>query len=483
VQLTGLRRYWKTLIVYFCVVTAAGVSLSSCQRKGEPANQNSVTNKSVDQERVMLVDPGDEPSGIAYYEAILNELDLNPNKLSGKQLVDATDLPQLMTFLGYGDLNLKDIEDSPSAELMKRFPEDILSAGFFAPKITDVSVTPINPGWRKVVRFKAKGDAAKKGISAAYLLFNKFQGVTEADYDNAPFGKNSKESKNTQLILVRAAVGADLKYPIYFLVFNAFSDHSKLITFLTATFDARAPNIVAENKYYVPNACADCHGGLTEGETPSPEYAKLKLNYLDTDHWFDRLEDDFAFLKKHTCGRSAPCPVLYDAEDASQFEKAFDVFRKLNSEIQEQNSKVEPADSFQLRAVTKWIDLHKADSSHKDVFARALSPTVAGGEPWKADVSPDKDLLPLMNRYCFRCHSSLRYSIFDRPAVVGEKKNILRFMTLDIKNPLKMPQDRNLDCWLADKEKILDLVRLLPGPTPPPKPTPSPTCPTSSPSP
>src|ERR1051325_7837392 len=88
-----------------------------------------------------------------------------------------------------------------------------------------------------------------------------------------------------------------------------------------------------------------------------------------------------------------------------------------------------------------------------------------------------------MNRYCFRCHSSLRYSIFDRPAVVGEKKNILRFMTLDIKNPLKMPQDRNLDCWLADKEKILDLVRLLPGPTPPPKPTPSPTCPTSSPSP
>src|SRR6185436_17887559 len=160
-QRTSLRRHWKTMVVYCGLVAAAGVLVLSCQRKGEPTNQKSPTNNSiaVDQERVMLVDPGDEPSAFGYYDDILNELDLNPKKLSGQQLVDTTDLRQLLKFLGYGDLDPKYLEDASSTELMKRFPDDILSAGFFAPKITDVSVAPINPGWRKVVRFKAKGDA------------------------------------------------------------------------------------------------------------------------------------------------------------------------------------------------------------------------------------------------------------------------------------------------------------------------------------
>src|ERR1041384_477890 len=95
-----------------------------------------------------------------------------------------------MAHLGYPGLDLKDVEDLPSAELMKRYPGDILSSAFFAPKITDVSVKPINPGWRKLVRFKAKGEALKKGISAGYLLFNKFQ----PDYDKNPFEDGSNES-------------------------------------------------------------------------------------------------------------------------------------------------------------------------------------------------------------------------------------------------------------------------------------------------
>jgi hypothetical protein len=344
---------------------------------------------------------------------------------------------------------------------MKRFPGDVLSSVFFAPKITDVSVTPISLGWRKLVRFKAKGEALQKGISAGYLLFNKFQ----PDYDKDPFGDGSNESLNTQLILVRGEDSTLLKHPVYFLVFFRRSGGSRLITFLTANFDARAPNIVTDNRYYVPNACAECHGGLT-GEIPAPDYPKLKLNYLDTDHWFDRLEDDFAFLKKHTCGGAEkPCPVLYDGHnDNSEFEQAFDVIRELNGEIAAQNKSVPPAQSFQLRAVTKWLDLHSSDSGHKDVFARALPPANSG-DPWKADNPTDKELLPLLNRYCYRCHSSVKYNIFDRPAVVRRRDKILEYMNLAIDDSRKMPQDRNLDNS-ADKQTILKLVQALATPTP-----------------
>jgi len=480
-QCTSLRRDLKRLMVYCCVVISAAVLFSSCRGNTTVPNANSATpNSLVSEGQVRTVAPGDENCAFVYYEETFNELGLNPKKLAREELVHSTNLSQVLAYLGYPDLTPESVETKSSAELMKLFPDDILSSGFFAPKITDVSVKDINPGWRKLVRFKAKGEAAKKGIGAGFLLFNKFQGGKKKDYDTDPLGANSNESLNTQLILVRAE-GSTLKYPVYFLVFGERSKGSKLITFLTATFDARAPEIVANNKYFVPVACADCHGGLKGDD--EPDYDRLKLNYLDTDHWFDRLEDDFAFFKDHTCGNDG-CAVLYDGgkdESTPKFEQAFNVLRKLNGEIKSQNEKVPPAlaQSFQLRAVNKWLELHETDLRHKDVFARALPP-VGTEEIWQADRMPDKELLPLMNRYCYRCHSSLRFNIFERPAVVRRKKNILEFMTKVITDSKKMPQDRNLDCsdkWFADKEEILRLARLLPGATPSPSPTPLPTCP------
>ena len=467
------NRHWKTLVYCWAVVSAA-VVISSCQCKPEPSNTNSVTNSvavlssTLEDQKLATVDPGDPDAAIAYYGETLTEFGLNPKNLSATQLVNTMRLWKVMEYLGYPNLDLKDVEDLPSAELMKRFPGDVLSSAFFAPKITDVSVTPISPGWRKLVRFKAKGEALKKGISTGYLLFNKFQ----PDYDKSPFGEGSNQSENTQLILVRADGSTLLKHPLYFLVFSQLTGGGRLITFLTATFDARAPNIVSKNRYYVPNACAECHGGLT-GEIPKPDYAKLRLNYLDTDHWFDRLEDDFAFLKEHTCGTKKPCAVLYDGRNGeSEFEQAFDVVRQLNREIEAQNKSVPPAppQSFQLRAVRKWLELHETDSGHKDVFVRALPPANSA-DPWKADNPIDKELLPLLNRYCYRCHSSLKYNIFDRPAVVRRRDEILKYMNLAIDDPKKMPQDRNLE-GSADKQTILKLVQALPIPTPAPTPTP-----------
>ena len=98
-------------------------------------------------------------------------------------------------------------------------------------------------------------------------------------------------------------------------------------------------------------------------------------------------------------------------------------FGRLNVEIETQVTRVEPnpaKPSFQLYAVRKWNALHATDIGHQNVFARALENN--NGKPvWKADASPDQQLLPLLNRYCFRCHSSLKYSVFDRDAVVSKK--------------------------------------------------------------
>ena len=458
---------WKAL-VYWSIVISAAVFFVRYQSVPEAFKTNAmaVPSPTVDSQKVMTVDPGGPDSAMAYYYRALTELGLNPKNLPAGELVSTMDLSQVLVHLGYPELDPKYVEDTASTELMNRYPPgDILSSAFFAPKITDVSVTRINPGWRKLVRFKAKGKALEKGIGAGFLLFNKFQ----PEYDKDPFGEKSDESENTQLILIRTEdSNPKLTDPLYFLVFGRRLAGSKLITFLTASFDARAPDIVTNNRYYVPNACAACHGGL-KGEILEPDYEHLKLNYLDTDHWFDRRQDDFKFLNKEMCGKDYRCPVLYDGgNDKTEFERAFDVIRKLNHEIQKQNEKVSQPQAFQLRAVNKWLELHESDSRHKDVFARALPPA-GSGDAWKANNSTDKKLLPLLNQYCYRCHSSLKFSVFDKPEVIRRKGRITTYMNLAIDDSRKMPQDRNLECSkesFDDKKKILQLVQSLPTPTP-----------------
>lgn len=409
-----------------------------------------------------MVEPGTEAQAFKYYKETFDELGLNPTNLVGSALVDSQDLGKALDFLGYGGLKPVDLENLPSAELMQRFPNQLLSSAFFAPKITDVSPTAtggtINPGWRKVVRLNAPpgSSAQKKGVASGFLLFNKFQGTDPTVDPLVSRGSDhSNESKTTQLILTVSNSSA-LTRPVYFLVYGPISAGGKLITFLTASFDARDPGINPQGQYYVPQACAECHGGKVFSES---DYKKLKLNYLDSDHWFDRLDDDFAFIKSSQFG------VLYDGgkdETTSKFASAFDVLRRLNQEIKDQNERVEPQPppppppdqaAFQLRAVRKWLQLHASDTSHQNVFARALPPD--GDSQWRANRDPDRDLLPLLNQYCFRCHSSLRYSVFDRPNVVRLKSRMLDYLERPIDQKFHMPQDRILKPDVKDKLKNL----------------------------
>ena len=105
---------------------------------------------------------------------------------------------------------------------------------------------------------------------------------------------------------------------------------------------------------------------------------------LDTDHWFDRLENDFSSLK------TADTALVFDAHtnDSSQssFATAFDVIRSFNEEALAQNSAVLP-DSFKdepplargssyIQNPTSTLPLHHV-ASHRMVgqFGNRPKPT------------------------------------------------------------------------------------------------------------
>jgi hypothetical protein len=328
------------------------------------------------------------------------------------------------------------------------------------------------------LRAVADSDAERHGISAGYLLFNKFQGKDHSLDPFKPRGDDkSNESNTTQLILVRATKGAGpdpAQRPLHFFVFGPVSDGAKLKLALKASFDAAAPEVEAEiakknpiKDYFVPVACGQCHGAIRlNPDTGDDEvlFDRQKLNFLDTDHWFDRVQDgdDFAFIRT-----DKKFGVLFDGgtdESSAQFAAAFDVLRALNREIRSQNELVESDSSkpsFQFRAVGKWLELHPAnDNGHKDLFARALPPLPGAVAVWNTAAESDRALLPLMNRFCYRCHSSIAYSLFDRNEVACRRDKIKNRVNLPPGSAGAMPQDRVLDP--AVKASLLELVGKLP---------------------
>jgi hypothetical protein len=432
--------------------------------------------------RAAPVDPGSETEAVAYYDKLDAELGPQPGFT-----FDSFDT--VLAYLGYPELTGFDVENRESAALMAacdlQTPVpfsacEVLATRFFAPKITDVAVNGgvITLGWRKLVRLKArKGSGAEtKGIASAWLLFNVF-----SNEDN-PF---RTKSQNNQVMFVRAT-GAPLEHPVYWLVYEAVSRvegnavvkaDGRRIAYLTASFDARAKGVgeaaaangvVIDQRYYVPVACAHCHGGLTGGEADFPA---AKLNYLDTDHWFDRTQkgDDFSNLKPGTdvvLDGLTPDPHFPNdptkartVVGSPEFTRAFSVIRWLNNEIRAQNTVTKGgANSFQFRAVDKWFALHRQTDAHVDMFERGIAP---GGRQWDRANPIDEQLLPRLNRYCFRCHSSIKYHVFDKDAVVLKADKMIELMKRDVTNILAMPQDRDMSAPPAaarDRACLLELL-------------------------
>jgi mono/diheme cytochrome c family protein len=140
-------------------------------------------------------------------------------------------------------------------------------------------------------------------------------------------------------------------------------------------------------------------------------------------------------------------PVVFDAgtndPTSDTFAPAFDVIRQFNEEALLQNMSVH-ADSFETEAARIWLTLHATANAPQPPIRRSF--TRNGATAWQAS---EAEGLARLNRYCFRCHGSVRFSIFDRQTVV-ENAGVLRQRiapsAAQLRIPgFKMPPDRTLD--------------------------------------
>ncbi|NEJ20694.1 hypothetical protein GR247_11010 [Rhizobium leguminosarum] len=365
------------------------------------------------------------------------------------------------------------------------FQQDrLLASRFFAPKIatyydpTDAA-NPINPdkivpGWRKLVRLvPKKGSQADLDgiIRHVYLLFN----VKQANVSIDPFAGN--ESLNNQIIIVpKDQAGGDR---VYFGVYQGRSIGYPIGSFLKADFDLPGHVGVSvpdaeDSKYFVPRACAECHGHSTNGLIGQPigsdgkptddfatgVYRFAKPNYLDTDQWYDWRDFDFRGVS------GSLNDVVFDGgrdTDSSNYSRAFDVIRKLNSTIALESlaGEADPAaPTFGTLAARKWLDLHQSSDTRKPYSVRSI-----GKDAWNAANVDEMALLRLLNNHCFRCHSSLRYNVFDKEAVEQRKRQgvIEAFLNAQIPDGNGgflpgnfMPQGRVLS--VEEKNEIIRLL-------------------------
>jgi hypothetical protein len=404
---------------------------------------------------------GTEDAARTYYKTVV----ASQMNFESATTIESSNIKSLLTYFGYPAITAKDLHQLSSDQLMGLSAAgDILATRFFAPKISDVKEKPVAVpenggfGWRKLVRLKAKAGSAadSNGMQTLFFLQNIFEATVAGD----PFDFNKNVSKFNQAIVIRKTgsgpYNAD-KRPAYFLTYGRLvkvdakgipapvggqlQDDGPLIFSLKATFDEddRDPETNSSPKeYFVPDSCLQCHGGAT---------ARVKLNYLDTDHWIDRVTPDYGLsdpkfgLEDFTALSQSPQGVIYDGgKDTTtpMFKNAFSVIRQLNEEIKAQNADVAGPNNFQLAAVSKWLELHATETGYVPPFKRGF-----GAAPiWDPQSERDKKLIYYLNRYCYRCHSSVRYNVFDRLAVSNRASQI-ESRVLEINSPdIWMPQDR-----------------------------------------
>jgi len=316
-----------------------------------------------------------------------------------------------------GGLGLGNIDANGS-----RFRDgDILAARFFAPKIVNISATNPTPGWRKLIRLRSRPNspAMRAGVESGIILFNFLVASSDQPFTNRSF--------NTQVMLLAPSLPDHL----YWLDFDG---NQKLSLALNASFDAADLKHQGNHDYFVPDGCNACHGSPGNFRAPM-------VNYLDTDHWFDRIADDFVSLKE--AGKA----LLFDAKtnDSTQpsFATAFDVIRRFNEEALRQNNLVH-SDSFESEAARTWLKLHENSDAPLPPVARALS--INGSAKWQPS---EAEGLNSLNRYCFRCHGSVYFSVYDRAkviAIAGDMQARIKPNKFQLqRSGFKMPPDRELD--------------------------------------
>jgi hypothetical protein len=459
-----------------CLILLSILAMGSCSQS--PSKWSQLQQAAVERSKgpSVLIAPGDANAAKAYYKRVSAKI--------GLPLIEndqpSSDLNRLLIYLGYKGMLAGDFENIPSQLLMPKtasefaalaakinraeftanmkleiFQSDnVLVSRFFAPKIVNYANTAnpdqpgdpklFNPGWRKLVILKSQtgSPADTSGIQSASILFNFVQ--RHEDIAKDPFDGNV--SKNNQVILVPKTAGTEDS--AYFAVYLEAPDYKLGLALQNVAFDLPAPK-----DYFVPIACAQCHGHDRGSLTP-PFYTKARLNYLDTDQWHDAMNMDFQDLAATTKG------VVFDGGktvDSAPYHVAMDVVKKMNSGIRQQNVSVDETD-FKAKAVEKWLQNHATQDGPVPANLRALD---VSGETWDFTNANEQELVGLLDHYCFRCHSSVRYNVFDKAGVRDASPGFEFRLTRPTSNAAYMPQGRVLP--QADRDRIISLAKQLFG--------------------
>jgi hypothetical protein len=78
---------------------------------------------------------------------------------------------------------------------------------------------------------------------------------------------------------------------------------------------------------------------------------------------------------------------------------------------------------------------------------------------WTAGQPTDEALLPMLNQHCFRCHSSVRYHVFEKRAVTSRAGSMVARSNACRDDPkgCNMPQGEILD--QATQDRMSQLLR------------------------
>jgi hypothetical protein len=403
------------------------------------------------------IEQGSEAKAVAYYEMLGESLSFDDDRVP-------SDLDALLGYMGYEALRARDVDQLAPAELMdyhglrERYEGqgefsadeppadwDVVAAGYFAPKTSDVSGLSKKISWRKVVRLRPRpgSPALKDAVDAMYFLSVLYVSPEELAQGN-PF---KIPTVNLQIMLVRDPehMEGDFRDSACWLVYDPSRDYAS--TYATTTsWDSADPRLVEQKglrPYYVPDACTNCHGGGRPTGTP---------HFFDTDYAIDRAMPGDDFFE--TVGRSGHSPLFESGlnPNTEQYQQALAAFRTLNVEIHRHNRVVDPT-SLQTRGAENWIQLHGPSGSamHRWPIERGWP----GDEhEWEEGRLVDRNLLPLLNRYCYRCHGTVSYNVYDRAAVVGKLETVLDYV-----DTAYMPRDRELS--EEDKAELLKWLRML----------------------
>ncbi|OED49255.1 hypothetical protein AB838_07800 [Rhodobacteraceae bacterium (ex Bugula neritina AB1)] len=439
-------------------------------------------------------------------------------------------LTELVQYLGYSGVSARDLEEATPAELMPQTTaeyellaqaasapdtfsnalnledfgdQNVLSVRYFSQKISNYhqkSAKNTVPGWRKLVRLAARpgSKAAQHRITAGYILYNYISqppGPDLCDFsvdDIFPWrdgardrdatceGKEKRYAEAVQLILeVDAEDHLQSDRPsLYFLIFagekpDLYHDPFGIQPYglspvIRAGFDLAGTYPGEHDQlYFVPDACAQCHGMprggtvLNTNEVLAGEAAgRLKLNFLDTDHWYAaRALPEFDQLNGHDV------PVLIDADPSDtsgSYEGLFEVYRQFNAKIRQQVLAAagnNPQSTPGLRALANWQARH-ADSSATLTLAERVPPLGAG--QWDLSKEEDANLLVLLDHYCSRCHADMFFSIYEKPTVKEAAYTALFRLTADFEPDeqyKRMPQGREMP--ETDKQELLQYLEAL----------------------